>query len=886
MQLYQALAPRVDRWRQSSYPHDLFPVIGEILEWASEPDGGGYRLRMPQIRSLETYWYLRLVEETPHVHALYERLFPSIREFTAALGISKEALFECDYDRNALLDRLRTDSDFTHRHGLDTVSESLNLSYSSYIFALAMGSGKTALIGAIVATEFAMALEYPEGHFVENALVFAPGKTIIESLRELASLPYERILPTRLHKPFSASLKLTFTRDGTPDIPVILGSSFNLIVTNTEKIRIQKESIRKADLGGLLGLMDDEQARTEVANRRLQTIASLPSLAVFSDEAHHTYGRRLSDDLKKVRKTVDYLYENSPNFVCVVNTTGTPYFNRHLIRDVVIWYGLSQGIKEGILKELAGNVYAYDFQNKDADRFVTDVIQDFFATYAHVCLPDGAPAKIAIYFPQMDDLEELRPTVEAAIVQLGYGPETILVNTSRSSKEEEDAFNRLNDPEAPHRVILLVNKGTEGWNCPSLFACALARRLKNSNNFVLQAASRCLRQVPDNRHHARVYLSEDNRATLDTQLQETYGETLSDIDSSFTQQRRIRLVLKKAYQPPLFLRQHVRTVVPKPHSSRDIRITRPSTTDEGSVTRVAYGLYENDANHGVLIQASPSEQIEMEAVTRSVYSAALELATTFRVDYWQIHDPLKALYGDDVPENHVPDLARQIAEQTRGFDIIEEEVIKEIDILRLEGFDAKRKANGEVVYSTEITYPVNKESLILFAEELGQPYQSAFGFHYNPYNFDSMPEVDFYRKAMLRIQDEADEIDDILYTGAITNLRQTEFYIEYQENGRMRYYTPDFLIRRKDGRCVIVEIKSNQFREAVQEDLARHKRGQPAITSEGRKAIAMKKFAACNPEDLRYEIIYADSQVPQNQFLQVFNYLVGHVEQGATEHAA
>ncbi|MDY6877371.1 MAG: hypothetical protein SWK90_14365 [Chloroflexota bacterium] len=35
------------------------------------------------------------------------------------------------------------------------------LDYLSYILALAMGAGKTILIGAIVASEFAMALEYP-----------------------------------------------------------------------------------------------------------------------------------------------------------------------------------------------------------------------------------------------------------------------------------------------------------------------------------------------------------------------------------------------------------------------------------------------------------------------------------------------------------------------------------------------------------------------------------------------------------------------------------------------------------------------------------------------------------------------------------------------------
>ena len=53
------------------------------------------------------------------------------------------------------------------------------------------------------------------------------------------------------------------------------------------------------------------------------------------------------------------------------------------------------------------------------------------------------------------------------------------MNTSDSDLTKQadiDAFNALNKPDAPQRLVLLVNKGTEGWNCPSLFACALARK--------------------------------------------------------------------------------------------------------------------------------------------------------------------------------------------------------------------------------------------------------------------------------------------------------------------------------------------------------------------------------------------------------------------------
>jgi type III restriction enzyme len=263
---------------------------------------------------------------TTHIFDLYRELYPKPRELREALGLTADAIrdFAEDSGQEALWERIRTDDNFVRDFKLEALRESLNLAYPSYILALAMGAGKTILIGAIIATEFALAQDYPDGPFVQNALVFAPGKTILESLRELAAVPYDRILPPRLHKAFAASVKLTFTRDGEKDVPVIRGSLFNLVVTNTEKIRIRKETVRQSDLGRLFSTAQVDTARAEVANLRLQAIASLPHLAVFSDEAHHTYGQALDTDLKRVRQTVDYLAANT-HLVAVVNTTGTPY---------------------------------------------------------------------------------------------------------------------------------------------------------------------------------------------------------------------------------------------------------------------------------------------------------------------------------------------------------------------------------------------------------------------------------------------------------------------------------------------------------------------------------------------------------------------------------
>jgi len=552
--LYSHLATRVDAWREAGYSHDDYPAISEILQWAAGTSEHSRRfLRHPQLRALETYWYLRLVEGTPTVFDLYQRLFSAgdLPTLLESLGVPDQAFKDVNFSADALWQSIRSDDDFVKRYSLESLRETLRLPYPSYILALAMGAGKTILIAAIFATEFTLALEYPEGPFVQNALIFAPGRTIIESLRELASAPYDAILPPRMSKTFVSTLKLTFTRDGERDIPIIRGSAFNVVVTNTEKIRIQKETISKSSVGNLFSSEQVEEARTEVANLRLQSIASLPHLAVFSDEAHHTYGQSLDADLKKVRLTVDYLAEQT-NLVCVVNTTGTPYFKRQPLKDVVIWYGLAEGIRDGILKDVSGNIQAYDFDG-DATAYVSHVITDFFESYGSVRIPNGASAKIALYFPKIEDLEELKPAVEQALLSAGLDSSICLVNTSDSSADEVDAFNRLNAADSPHRVILLVNKGTEGWNCPSLFACALVRKIKSSNNFVLQAASRCLRQVAGNNLPARIYLSVDNFSILDRQLTETYGESIDDLRTQGADQLRAVLVLRKEHIPPIVI---------------------------------------------------------------------------------------------------------------------------------------------------------------------------------------------------------------------------------------------------------------------------------------------------------------------------------------------
>jgi type III restriction enzyme len=899
--LYQALSDRVDDWRAANYPCDEYPAIREILEFAVEDSESGQLryLRRAQLRALETYWYLRLVLCTPKIPDLYEKLFPKPKDRREAMGLTHKDIisFIADEGLEACIDKVKTDNAFVRQYALESLRESLTLDYASYILALAMGAGKTILMGSIVATEFAMAMEYPDGPFVQNALIFAPGKTILSALRELSDVPYDRLLPPRMYKSFAASLKLTFTRDGDKQIPIVWGSNFNVIVTNTEKIRIQKPTVRSNAQQVPLFAGTKVEEQTELANLRLQAVASLPHLAVFSDEAHHTYGQKLlgkwekdkdtgelvfkDDGIKKVRRTIDYLAEET-NLIVVINATGTPYFERQPLRDVVVWYGLGEGIRDGVLKELAKNIKVFDLGDGESDTLVSNVIDDFVRDYWAVSLPNGAPARLALYFPNIETRDELRGAVESALALRGIGTDIILAVDGRSSEATRRQFEAVaRNPEAPERVLLLVNMGTEGWNCPSLFATALVRKLANSNNFVLQAATRCLRQVPGNTHPARVYLTDSNRKTLESQLAETYGTTLKDLDAQQAERVEREIELRRPHLPPLLIKKRVlryrrkaelATATPLHFTVPDVAAPAGTTVETLTPVQTASGkttLQKVDGGDDVL----PAPPPELDS-----YAAAAELAANYHLPTAEVLAALRQAYGvcTDIPEYHLAVLGQQIEAQRSQYEEHFEEIDVAIALIKADGFDRSERA-GVPVYTARISFAKEREPLYLTANDTPDAAHAlASSFHYEGYNFDSGPEAEFLKWALTQLQAEAHQIEGVWFTGGLTDPAKTDLYAEYLgDDGRWHRYTPDFVLRRTDGKHLVVEIKRDSYSPDIKSDLDRMSRGEPAQTLEGRKAVALKQWEGLNPDKLAYHVMFADTDIKSEGYRQVRDFIRG-----------
>lgn len=117
--------------------------------------------------------------------------------------------------------------------------------YPNYIYALTMGLGKTILMATCIFYEFLLMNKYPKDkRFCHNALVFAPDKTVLESLREIQTFDKRLVIPAEYCHILDNNVKFHFLDESGTTLNTLDGSEFNIIISNTQKIikkRVRRE---------------------------------------------------------------------------------------------------------------------------------------------------------------------------------------------------------------------------------------------------------------------------------------------------------------------------------------------------------------------------------------------------------------------------------------------------------------------------------------------------------------------------------------------------------------------------------------------------------------------------------------------------------------------
>ena len=572
----------------------------------------------------------------------------------------------------------------------------------------------------------------------------------------------------------------------------------------------------------------------------------------------------MDKELKRVRETVNYI-KKQKGVIAVINTTGTPYFKRQMLREVVAWYSLGEGIKDDILKSLHRGIVHYHIGSESEEEVIKNVIELFFENYRDVTLPDGAKAKIAFYFKTQEHLDTSREHIERTLAEIGENPTQILVNTQKSSQAEIDEFNQLNDPGNQKRILLLIGKGVEGWNCPSLFACALIKEQTTSSNFVLQAATRCLRQVEGNTRPAKIFLDTKNRFILDKELEENFGTTLGRLSGHTTETEEIKVSIRKTELPKLEISRSVPRVVRNQDTLTKIQLNVPTDIQEppAIIRNLLTPNFTRGGSTSPLTGIEESDKIQVVSKTTDCYTLARRMATNYHLPFMEILKQLKRLYPEgEIPNGHLYPLFQQVESQLQNYEVIEDEVSEVLALIHTHDAEGnllfEKDADGSYIHRLRIqksTAERMRNNRLLFDEE-DLPDTYDLSFHYTPYNFDTKPEREFFEVILDSLNTSVENVKIFLFTGGLTDPKKTDFHFEYKgiDDNYHRYF-PDFVIVKNTGEFYIVEIKSERDRV------------NPTVEAK-RKAVERLVEIESN-KHFKYHIIYTDTEFMRENVTEI-----------------
>lgn len=814
----------------------------------NDPESGAF-LREPQFEALEMYVFLKEYLNNRHVHQIFTDWYEKQNGFEGRSNMGVE--------QGLLFGDLDTDQ---YQQIFDYIRKSGVRNYPNYIFALPMGTGKTILMATCIFYEFLLANKFPKDQtYCHNALVFAPDKTVLQSLKEIQTFDMKEVVPPEYVNFLSSHVRFHFLQEAGVSLSTMDRSQFNIIISNTQKIILKKQHTEKNPSDRLFKaetpthesgsvydevdkLYDFDSLENEddlTTNQRFQKLTRLEQLGIFVDEAHHAFGSKLATDmgLKKsktsLRITINELaasLKQAGTHVCACyNFTGTPYVGQQILPEVVYGYELKEAIDKAFLKK----VRLHSYENPKSEEFVKLVIEHFWENHGEQ-RHEGMLPKLALFAPTIPELKnELRPAVESALSHLGVPTDRILVNVGDSKETTDDdirRFNNLDTPASEDQFILLVNKGKEGWNCRSLFGVALYRKPK-SKIFVLQASMRCLRQIGDGQQTGHVYLSEENAEILNDELQQNFRVSIEEIQHTGVGKVDYQVRVRKQVKVPL---KHVRKthelVKKQPQNGLYLELDQVDTEKYRIIKKEYEGLESSQ-----LVQTEDRTEVRKQR-TFSQLTLSAEIARYLNRSPLEIEDLLtntqegmeeilrnvnefnQLLYDEIIPhlfdalydlqesEEHIEEEIELVKEPEDGYykvranpDLVAKDTDTEFE-------DDTAEATG-LVAESETGYQTGQNSpdLVVTGDAREVRNYAHKSFHLNTYAFDSEPERALFWSLLTEKR-----VKQVYFTGMLTH-GQSDFYIQYidPESHTVRRYYPDFLMQKDDDSWVIVEVKGD-----------------------------------------------------------------------------
>lgn len=778
-------------------------------------------LRQPQFEALEMYVFIKEFFNNKQVSSIFEDYMEHRNNF------ADTSFYLTQTQRSGQISLLQSGAE--QNKYLFKKMKKVSEAYPNYIYALTMGLGKTILIATCIFYEFLVANKNTKDkRFCHNALVFAPDKTVLESLREIVTFDKTLVVPPEYARVLDANIKVHFLDDTGTTLNTLDNSDFNIIISNTQKIIVKKKhtdtsaatklfSMTNTDSPSIMSdalsdIYGDEDITADdlIFNQRFKKLCRLSQIGVYVDEAHHLFGKDLEKALHNkstdtsLRSTINVLASelerNGTSVVACYNYTGTPYVNNEILPEVVYSYGLSDSIIHQYLKDAT----PIGYENVKNEEFLRSAISRFWKEYGGNTY-EGLTPKLAIFGSKIAEVQdEIRPIVESILSELGIPLSKILVNVGDTTITKADDIRDFNNLDRAgtagndKQFILLVDKGREGWNCRSLFGVAMYRN-PSSKVFILQATMRCLRQITDEQQKALVFLSKENYDILDDELQQNFNMSIDDFDKTTTSKRlpyEVRLV-----PPPQYIKlkaiQHV-------YSLKENGYTQPIDFELNKTDLAKYEalIYEKSK----LTSQTSTKVKNADAIRNNIIYSPIMLTCEIAKYLNQKCSLISKILNEatDGIDNIIVTVNKY---NEVLFDIIIPKIFNSLFSVEVE----KVTTDKDVVLLREpkdadfYSFSALPELVVRNTDKMMAQYKSR-SFHADTYCFDSKPEKECF---MQYIENKKD-VKRVYFTGMFTS-QQGDLSIPYYDpdSKRMRNYYPDFLAEMEDGTYQLIEVKGD-----------------------------------------------------------------------------
>lgn len=811
------------------------PLTRKFLDF-NNPENSTAYLRKPQFEALEMYVFVKEYCKNDFLYQIFDDWFNKKEAFE---GRETQGLSEATGQIGLFGPKEFDDESQESFKQVFQQIETFKQEYPNYIFSLTMGLGKTVLMATSIFYEFLLANKYPKtSRYCHNALVFAPDKTVLQSLREIETFDKSKIIPPEYVNWLDTHLKFHFLDDTGVSLNALDNSKYNIIISNTQKIILKKKHKDKSpseslfnsdqvmyqakslnkDFEDLYGF--DINTDTELlSNQRFSKLTRLRQLGIYVDEAHHVFGTKLAQDfgLKKsstsLRVTINELAASlsqaGSRVVGCYNYTGTPYVGKRLLPEVIYSYGLRPAIDNKYLKKVA--IDGFENIKGNTKTFIKTAVKEFWDNHNGKRYENMLP-KMAFFASNINELQtELKPILEEVLIELNIPTSKILVNVGDSkitSNDDLREFKNLDTPASDKQFILLVNKGKEGWNCRSLFAVGLHRKPK-SKIFVLQATMRCLRAISETQQQGNVYLSDENIKILEDELDQNFNMTIDDLTSAGDDKE---LVDVKLVPPPVMIKLKR---IKRLHKLKDKKL---DSSIDLELEKIDYDRYTISRSRRNIKEVSKKlDKEEITAVEERQFSNFTLVAEIARY----LYHPEGV---DSLNKVGCIEIKKALSNSIQGIDKVREVVNKHNVILYdyiipklfnsfydIESFEKVEEEEVELVKVPDQGYYSIKAKKKLIASLYDDKYKSysAKSFHLDNYCFDSVPESDMFWNLINKV-----DIEKVWFTGMLTH-GQSEFVIRYIDpvSHTVRSYYPDFLVKMKtddnSDKYVIIEVKGD-----------------------------------------------------------------------------